>query len=586
MDPPGDGSLLFEDCFEKGKPLTGWTSKDIGYVSDWYNAKVGLLVQDGRSPGNDEAASILLSDETLNRRPGDVSIDAQIRQLGDVGNTAVGVVFGYEDEGNYLRYEERKSYRFPQNRFRRLVNVRDGCDTELASDLYESDYIPTHIYFRIMEDIRIEVLKNKVRIWHDNVRLWDLVVPDLCPGAAGLYCRGRGIFAFKRFSVKSIGHIDDRFFQKLPYLQNPTSSSVLVGWETSVLADSMVEYGPDEHLGSYRSESRRRAIHRIRVEGLQPDTRYFYRVRSNATQSDLYGFRTPPEVARPFTFCVIGDTHSRPMARRIADNIRKDHPDFVVNVGDAATDGRLYGQWNDYFDSMAPLFSGVPSYHVLGNHESTGGNEANLSWFYRYFSHPGFTDHYAFTYCNCRFIVLNNYDSIYEGSQQHEWLLGELKRPEYERADFRMAFFHEPGYCTGWGLQSYDGNPDVRTILIPLFERHGLDAMFSGHSHDYERGRIGEMLLIITGGGGGGLDSKVYDVDCFQVYANEFHHVRVDVTESTMSIAAVNVEGRTIDGFEIRRRDQSRPTIPQLRSARSGAMVSTGGPKARRRARD
>jgi len=558
VEPAGNESLLFHDGFEKGKPLVGWTNQDYNYVSNWYNARVGLLVQDGRNPGNDAGATLLLAGETVNRPLADFSIDAQIRQLGDVRDTAVGVVFGYKDGGDYLRYEERKSYRVPQDRFRRLVQVRDGSEAELASDLYESDYIPTHIYFRIMEDIRIEALQKRVRVWHDNVLLWDLIVPNIAPGAAGFYCRGGGIFAFKSFSVRSISQIAESFFQKGPYLQNPTADSMVVTWETSALGDSRIEYGQDEKLGTSHVDARRTAIHRVLLQGLRPDALYSYRVGSNGVWSDIHSLRTRPVASRPFSFCVIGDTHSRSITAKIAENIAKDSPDFVVNVGDAATDGRLYSQWSGYFNSMGSLFAKVPSYHVLGNHEAGGGNEANLSWFYRYFSHPGFTDHYAFTHGNCRFIVLNNYDSIYEGSHQRDWLLREFRSTQYREAEFRVAFFHEPGYCVGWGLQSYDGNPDVRTILIPMFQENGLDVMFNGHCHDYERARIGALYLVITGGGGGGHDSKVYDVDCFESYSSEFHHVRVDVRGGLMTITATSIEGSIIDKFDIRSRGQGR----------------------------
>ncbi len=545
------GTFSFHDGFEKGKPLLGWVKRDLGYVSNWYNAKVGLLVQDGRAPGNERGCSILLPSVVLAHPLQSFCLEAQIRQLGDVGDSSVGVVFGYTGEGDYVRYEERKNYRNPEDRFRRLVRVEQGNETELRRDRYESDYIPTHIYFRITEDIKLEAVGERVRVWHDNVLLWDLVVPGLSPGATGLYCKGKGIFACKGFSVKAITEMEERFFQKLPYLQNPTPNSIVVAWETSQQTQGVIEYGTTDQLGLLASDGRRSAIHKVSLQDLEPDARYFYRVRSGSICTPLHAFRTAPARARPFRFCVFGDTHSSQTARRIAENMASDHPDFVVNVGDAASDGRLYPHWRDYFDSLASLFCNVPSYHVVGNHEAGGGNEANLSWFFRYFSHPGFTDHYAFTYSNCRFLVLNNYDNICEGSDQHAWLLSELKRPEFQQADFRIAFFHEPGFCVGWGLQSFDGNPEVRTVLIPMFQQHGLEIMFNGHCHDYERGRIGDIHVVITGGGGGGLDSKVYDVDCYERYSSAFHHVAVDVEGRSMAVRAVSIDGNVLDSFRV-----------------------------------
>lgn len=542
--------LVFNEGFERGKPLIGWIRRG-GDTSKWYKSRAGLLIQDGRNRSDGDESTILLVRESMDRPHNCISIEAQIRQLGDAEKGSVGVVFGYLNDKNYLRYEERKDYQDVNNRFRRLVRVIDGKEEELQKDRYESDHIPTHISYRITEDIRIEVLRERTRVWHDNILLWDLVIPDLEPGAAGLFSRGMGILACQKFSIRPISELSEGFFHKIPYLQNPTTSSITIVWETNRISDSRVEYGSDRKLGMSVSGEEGQTIHRVVLKDLEPDTRYFYRASSNGVTSKIESFRTAPALPRPFTFCVIGDTHSRPIASQIAENILKDKPEFVINVGDAASNGRLYEQWRDYFDSMSALYRSVPSFHVVGNHEGTAGDQALGAWFFRYFSHPGYTDHYAFTYANCRFIILDNYELLCEGSQQHGWLVNELESPEYSTADFHLAFFHEPGYCTGWGLQSYDGNPEVRTILMPLFQKHGLDIIFNGHCHDYERGETGGIHTVITGGGGGALDIKCYDVGGFVKYSNEFHHVNVDVDGKLMRITAKSIEGRIIDRFEV-----------------------------------
>jgi len=542
--------LVFTEGFERGKPLVGWIRRN-GDTSKWYKSRTGLLIQDGRNRTDGDESTALLVRESMDRPPSRASIEAQIRQLGDAARGSVGVVFGYLDDDNYLLYEERKDYQDVNNRFRRLVRVIDGKGEELQKDRYESDHIPTHISYRITEDIRIEVLGKRAKVWHDNILLWDIVIPGFKPGAAGLFSRGIGILACQKFSIRPISELSEGFFHKIPYLQNPGAGSITIAWETSKLSDSRVEYGLDRKLGMCVLGGEGRTIHSVVLKDLSPDTRYFYRVSSNGVSSGVESFKTAPALLRRFNFCVLGDTHSMPIASQVAKNILKEKPEFVINVGDAASDGRLYEQWRDYFDSMSTLYKTVPSFHVVGNHEGTSGDQAMGAWFFRYFSHPGYTDHYAFTYANCRFIILDNYELICEGSQQHDWLVNELESPEYSTADFHLAFFHEPGYCTGWGLQSYDGNPEVRTILIPLFQKHGLDIIFNGHCHDYERGEVGGIHTVITGGGGGALDIRCYDFDGFVKYSNEFHHVNIVVDGKLMQISATNIEGRVIDRFEL-----------------------------------
>lgn len=548
----------FQDDSGKGT-LFGWLRKDLGYSSNWYRSKVGQLIQDGRGEEGSEGETVLLVKDSIKHPIRDMVIEAQIRQLGDAQDSSAGLVFGYRDEQNYFRYEERKDYQSPENRFRRLVMVEDGLEQVLCRDAYESDYIPTHIYHRITEDIRVELVRGRIRLWHDNILLWDLTLKRMCRGAVGLYCKGRGVFACQSFSARSLAKLSEKFFVKKPYLQNPTPDSMTVSWETSGVTDSGVEYGTERQgMCTCTAWGERGAIHSVILRGLEADTSYFYRVRSSDVSSEIRSFRTSPVTHRPFRFCVLGDTHSEPVTSGIAENILRDKPDFVVNVGDAVGNGKHYSQWTEYFDSMAPLFEKVPSFHVVGNHEGTAGDDGFADWFFRYFSHPGFTDHYAFTYSNCRFIVLNNYELFCQGSQQYDWLNKEFRGVQYRAADFRVAFFHEPAYCAGWPVQSCDGNPEARTVLIPLFQKHGLDLVFNGHCHDYERGKLGDLHFVITGGGGAAVGMKSYDVDLFSSYASVHHHVKVDVDSRVMWIEAFTLGGVSIDSFKIPKKKRGR----------------------------
>ncbi len=540
---------LFTDNFERGTPLSGWSKKDHLYKSNWYKSRAGLLIQDGRDPQNGGGWTVLLIEDL--HPGGDLEIEAHIRALGDAACSCIGLVLGYQDPRNYIRYEERKDYRNKENGFRRLIEVRKGNERILGSDTYDSDYIPTHIYYRITEKIRIQSLAHRLLLWHDNLLLWDLELDEPPRGAVGLYSSGPGIMACQHFSLRRPLPISLTGTRKGPYLQNPTTESMTVMWETWRTDDGAVEYGPAGRLDREVKGSEQ-GIHSIRLSGLRPGKEYGYRVRSGNTTSPVYRFRTIPR-SGPFRFCVYGDTHCASQSSTIARNMLKDSPSFVICVGDATSDGRYFEQWDQYFRQMAPLFHSVPSYHVVGNHEGTAGDAALAAWFFRYLKHPGYRDHYAFTHCNCRFLVINNYALLGKGSHQHQWLLQELRGKNWNEADFRFAFFHEPPYCIGWGIQSYDGNPEARTILFPFLREHDVDIIFTGHCHDYERAKLDGVNLVITGGGGGALDHKCYDVKGFQTYANVFHHVTVDVDEDEINLKAEDLKGKRIDSLSMKR---------------------------------
>lgn len=78
----------------------------------------------------------------------------------------------------------------------------------------------------------------------------------------------------------------DGIFACKPYLQNPVNGGITVMWETAVPAYSWVEYGTDkENLKRARLLVDGQVIcnndlHKIRIEGLQPGQKYYYRVCS------------------------------------------------------------------------------------------------------------------------------------------------------------------------------------------------------------------------------------------------------------------------------------------------------------------
>jgi hypothetical protein len=61
---------------------------------------------------------------------------------------------------------------------------------------------------------------------------------------------------------------------------------------------------------------------------------------------------------------------------------------------------------------------------------------------------------------------------------------------------------HHPAYSCG----GYLGDARVRTLLVPIFERTGVDLVLAAHDHNYQRfaPRRG-VTYVVHGGGGAGL---------------------------------------------------------------------------------
>ncbi len=82
---------------------------------------------------------------------------------------------------------------------------------------------------------------------------------------------------------------------------------------------------------------------------------------------------------------------------------------------------------------------------------------------------------------------------------------------------------HQPPYSEAWSGGFYDGEAPLREFIVPIIEANNVDMVFSGHTHDYERGlphppydpatgKGNNAAYVITGGGGSNLDNhKYYD---------------------------------------------------------------------------
>ena len=97
-----------------------------------------------------------------------------------------------------------------------------------------------------------------------------------------------------------------------PYLQNATSNSMHILWETDSDSQSIVEWGISPFLteisiGSSFLNYGNSKIHTVELIDLVPSTRYYYRVvvGNYESYSDLYNFITPPEPSSEADFRIV-----------------------------------------------------------------------------------------------------------------------------------------------------------------------------------------------------------------------------------------------------------------------------------------
>lgn len=333
---------------------------------------------------------------------------------------------------------------------------------------------------------------------------------------------------------------------KGPYLSwsRDPKTTMTIGWETRDKCAGQVNYGLSlDKIAFEVREYSESAVHQVTLTGLKPDTRYYYAI-ANADAGPC-SFTTAPQKPRPFRAAIYGDTRSHPEKHaEVAEAILKFRPEFVINTGDLVWDGRLWDQWDDFFKAVGPLASQIPYYSAIGNHERTAAN------YLLFFGFPGNEQWYSFDYTSAHFIVLNSNEDFSPASDQYQWLKEDLEKAQKTFA-WRFVVMHHPAYSAG----RYGSNEDLIRDLVPLFVRYRVQAVFSGHDHNYQHHRQQGIHYIVTGGGG----APLYDVkkaDSLIYGETSLHYLQMEVDSSQVKFRMVRMDGSIPDSLVLKSRWQ------------------------------
>jgi len=253
-------------------------------------------------------------------------------------------------------------------------------------------------------------------------------------------------------------------------------------------------------------------------------------------------------------FAAIGDTGTgaKPqyeIAAQMAAWQRRFPFDMVIMLGD-----NLYGSQEprDFVTKFEtpykPLLDGgVKFYAALGNHDD--GGQIN----YKLFNMSG-QKYYTFKAgTNVRFFAV---DSNYLDAKQLAWLDKELAA---SGSDWKIVFFHHPLYSSGATHGSADAQ---RQVLEPVLLKHGVNVVFTGHEHFYERlaPQKGVAYFII------GSSSKLRKGDlrksALTVYGNDtdYAFMLAEIVGDELFFQTISDKGVTLDTGSIRRVGTVAPT--------------------------
>ena len=270
----------------------------------------------------------------------------------------------------------------------------------------------------------------------------------------------------------------------------------------------------------------------------------------------VHAIQSPAEspVALPnkdgsFKFSVLGDFGVGDQKQfQLADQMAKLHGrfkyDLVVTVGDNILGSERPQDFQKKFEiPYKPLLdAGVKFYASLGNHDSREQR------FYKLFNMEGKL-YYSFSpKPNIRFFA---FDSTYPEPEQIRWLEKELAA---SNDDWKIVYFHQPLYSSG---DPHGSDLQLREVLEPLFLKHNVSVVLSGHDHFYERVKPQKGIAYFVVGSGGrlrvgnidrksGITAKGFDTDLAFMAA--------EISGDQMYFNAISRLGQTVDSGVLTRR--------------------------------
>jgi len=260
---------------------------------------------------------------------------------------------------------------------------------------------------------------------------------------------------------------------------------------------------------------------------------------------------TLPMKADSVRFVAIGDTGTGTEKQRQLANLmhgyRKSFPfEFVIMMGDNMYGGEKAADFKKKFEDIyKPLLDGgVKFYASLGNHD-----ESNQR-FYEHFNMKG-EEYYRLKKGNVAFYALN---SNYMDKRQVKWLEEELAKDDSE---WKVAFFHHPPYSSGG---KHGSNVGLREVIEPIFLKYGVDVVFAGHEHFYERLKPQKGIHYFITGAGGKLregDVKKGSPLTALAYDRDMSFMLIEVAGDEMHFQVVARTGETVDSGMIRNTGKS-----------------------------
>ena len=241
-----------------------------------------------------------------------------------------------------------------------------------------------------------------------------------------------------------------------------------------------------------------------------------------------------------------GDREQYEVAQQMVAAHKAFRYDLVIMLGDNMYGSQRAADFVKKFEQpyAALLSQGVTFQASLGNHDQP----ENVS--YKPFNMNG-NRYYTYVRGNVRFLAL---DTTRMDPKQVAWTEATLRDA---REEWKICYFHHPLYSNA---ARHGASEDIRVLLEPIFTKYGVDVVFQGHDHVYERIKPQKGIYYFVSGAAGQLrkGNMRPTPETAAFFDQDQSFMLLEVAGSTMYFQSISRTGKIVDSGTIERR--ARPT--------------------------
>ena len=186
------------------------------------------------------------------------------------------------------------------------------------------------------------------------------------------------------------------------------------------------------------------------------------------------------EKQKPFNIAIASDWGCNEDAKKTSQNIQNKNPELVIAAGDLSYKGSA----DCWSNEILPFKSELKI--AMGDHDYSDTLGGKIGVINEYLDplNLGKT-YYSFNLNNVHLVFIDPYLDYGPRSDQYQFIANDLKNAfNNPKIDWTFVVEHIPIYTSP---SKHPSDYSIRDLFHPLFDKYGVDLVFSGDNHNYQR---------------------------------------------------------------------------------------------------